>query len=169
MRGCPLPLPGWITWTVAAAGSCALAGLALLPLLPRLRPWLAGSARLVRLVDGALIYLRHPRAVAAATALSVLVQAAGVVTVWLIGRALGLPVPLLYYGILVPLVALLTMLPVSLNGMGLHPHGTPAPTPCSGSALEHAGAGLTARGGGDQRRGCGCGRRRQSGRGAVRF
>ena len=56
-------------------------------------------------------------------ALSVLVQGAGVVTVWLIGRALGLPVPLLYYGILVPLVALLTMLPVSLNGMGVREGG----------------------------------------------
>src|SRR5206468_3007952 len=83
---CPLALPRWISWTVCAAGACALAGLASLLLLPRLRPWLARSDRLVRLVDGALVYLAHPREVAAATALSVLVQAAGVVTVWLIGR-----------------------------------------------------------------------------------
>ena len=32
--------------------------------------------------------------------------------------------PALYYGILVPLIALLTLLPISLNGMGLREGGT---------------------------------------------
>jgi hypothetical protein len=49
---------------------------------------------------------------------------ANVVLVWLLGRGLGLPVPLAYYGVFVPLVALLTLLPVSVNGMGLRELGT---------------------------------------------
>ena len=39
--------------------------------------------------------------------------------VWLIGVAIGAEVPAGYYWILVPMVSLLTMLPVSINGMGM--------------------------------------------------
>ena len=45
------------------------------------------------------------------------------VLVWMIGRAMGLPVPPPYYWILVPMVSLLTMLPISLNGMGVREGG----------------------------------------------
>jgi uncharacterized membrane protein YbhN (UPF0104 family) len=120
---CPVPLPAWVASVVAGTGGAALAGLAFVPALPRLRPYLAGNARLVRLIDGAILYLQHRQVVVGTTALSVLVQVANVVVVWLIGRALSLPVPLLYYAVLVPLVALLTLLPVSLNGMGLREVG----------------------------------------------
>jgi hypothetical protein len=51
--------------------------------------------------------------------LSVLVQLANVVLVWFLGLAIGVPVPAVYYLILVPLVSLLTLLPISLNGMGI--------------------------------------------------
>jgi uncharacterized membrane protein YbhN (UPF0104 family) len=57
------------------------------------------------------------------TALSVLVQAANVIIVWLAGLAIGATVPASYYWILVPMVTLLTMLPVSLNGMGVREGG----------------------------------------------
>ena len=50
------------------------------------------------------------------TALSLGVQSANVVLVWLIGVAIGAEVPAGYYWILVPMVSLLTMLPVSING-----------------------------------------------------
>jgi uncharacterized membrane protein YbhN (UPF0104 family) len=120
---CPLTLPGWIYGAVAAAGGAGLLGLAALPALPRLRPLFSCSPRLLRLVDGALLYLGHRKVMAWATLLSVVVQVANVVLVWLIGRGLGLPVPFVYYGVLVPLVALLTLLPVSLNGMGLREAG----------------------------------------------
>jgi uncharacterized protein (TIRG00374 family) len=53
------------------------------------------------------------------TLLSVIVQSANVLIVWLIGLALHLPVPFTYYFILVPTVTLLTLLPISLNGMGV--------------------------------------------------
>jgi hypothetical protein len=53
----------------------------------------------------------------------VVVQLAGVVQVWLIARGLGLVVPLTYVAVVVPLVALLTMIPISVNGMGLREMG----------------------------------------------
>jgi uncharacterized membrane protein YbhN (UPF0104 family) len=76
--------------------------------------------------------------------LSVVVQSANVVIVWLVGRAIGAPVPASYYWIAVPLVTLATMLPVTFNGMGvregamvlfLAPLGVPAGTAVSLSFL----------------------------------
>jgi uncharacterized membrane protein YbhN (UPF0104 family) len=121
---CPIALPTWITWAVATLGGTSFLGVAVLPLLSRWTPPLAGRPRLGRLADGAGRYLRHPGVLILATVLSILVQVANVVLVWLIGRALGLPVPALYYGVLVPLVSVLTLLPVSLNGMGVREAGT---------------------------------------------
>jgi uncharacterized membrane protein YbhN (UPF0104 family) len=122
--GCPLALPGWITGTVAGLGGISMLALALFPLLPRLRPALQKRPRLSRLAEGAGLYLGHPGVLIWATVLSLVVQVANVVLVWLIGRALGLPVPAQYYGVLVPLVSVLTLLPISLNGMGLREAGT---------------------------------------------
>ena len=58
------------------------------------------------------------------TLLSLVVQLASMVLAWLIGEGLGLHVPPLYYGVLIPLVSILTLLPISLNGMGLREAGT---------------------------------------------
>jgi uncharacterized membrane protein YbhN (UPF0104 family) len=57
------------------------------------------------------------------TALSLLVQGINVILLWLIGRAIDAPVPASYCGIVVPMVTLLTLLPVSLNGMGVREGG----------------------------------------------
>jgi uncharacterized membrane protein YbhN (UPF0104 family) len=121
---CPTPLPGWITWTVAGMGAACVLGLAALPALPWLQKTLPLPARLTRLFDGATLYLRDRRGLIAVTMLSVVVQLANVVLAWLIGEGLGLPIPPLYYGVLVPLVSILTLLPISLNGMGLREGGT---------------------------------------------
>ncbi len=67
--------------------------------------------------------LHAPRSLVLATLLSVFVQLANVVAVWLLGVALNLPVPASYYGVVVPMVSLLTLLPVSLNGMGVREGG----------------------------------------------
>jgi uncharacterized membrane protein YbhN (UPF0104 family) len=117
---CPVQLAPWLAGTVAALGAGALLGVLALPLLPRLPL----GQRLRSLVEAVQVCLSRPGLLAAVTAQSLLVQAANVVLVWLIGRGLGLPVPLAYYGVFVPLVALLTLLPVSLNGMGLRELGT---------------------------------------------
>jgi uncharacterized membrane protein YbhN (UPF0104 family) len=56
-------------------------------------------------------------------ALSVFVQLANVVLVWLVGQSIAVPVPALYYGIVVPMVTLLTLLPISVNGLGVREGG----------------------------------------------
>jgi uncharacterized membrane protein YbhN (UPF0104 family) len=118
------PLPAWVTATVLGMGAATAAGLAILPALPRLQDRLASRPRLQQVVAGTAEYLRHPGALVWATLLSVVVQLANVVLAWLIGRGLGLSVPLAYYGILTSVVAVLTLLPVSVNGMGLREWGT---------------------------------------------
>ncbi len=123
---CTVPLPRWVLAAVAGVAAGSVAGVACLPLVPRLQRLLPGNARLQRLADGTRLYLRHGRVMAWVTALSVVVQGANVAVVWLVGEALGLPVPPLFYGVMVPLVTLLTLLPVSVNGMGLREVGTVA-------------------------------------------
>lgn len=120
---CPTPLPGWIVAIVAGMGAACLLGLALLPLLPWLRNVLSVHPRLTLLLDGATLCLRDRRGMVAVTLLSLVVQLANVVLAWVIGEGLGLPVSPLYYGVLIPLVSLLTLLPISVNGMGLREGG----------------------------------------------
>jgi hypothetical protein len=66
--------------------------------------------------------LRSPRVLAVTTLLSLVVQAANVVIVWLVGSAIGAGVPAAYYWVLVPMVTLLTLLP-SIAGTGLREEG----------------------------------------------
>ncbi len=121
---CPIPLPGWIVAIVAAMGTTCVLGLALLPLLPWLRQRSSLHPRLAPLLDGADLCLRDHRGLLSVTLLSLVVQLANVVLAWLVGEGLGLKVPPLYYGVLIPLVSILTLLPISLNGMGLREAGT---------------------------------------------
>jgi uncharacterized membrane protein YbhN (UPF0104 family) len=80
--------------------------------------------RVEQLMQLADLYWKSPRLLLATSLLSVVVQVANIVLVWILGLALGLTVPLSYYFVLVPLVSLLTLLPVSLNGMGVREGGT---------------------------------------------
>ncbi len=113
---CPFTLPHWIPVGVGVtAGSC-LGGVALTPWVVR---WSQRLERLRRATEMAQVYLHHPRLVLGTSGLSLVVQAANVGVVWLVGRAMGDPVPGAYYWIFVPMVSLLTVLPVSFNGMGI--------------------------------------------------
>jgi uncharacterized membrane protein YbhN (UPF0104 family) len=144
----PLPLPPWVAMAVGAAAGGAVVGLAVLPASTRLlaRLDVAGAGRWrgplgkVRSLATSLreafgVYRGRPRLLAASVLLSLVVQVAGVAQVALVGRAIGLDVPVGVYGVAVPMVALLTLLPVSVNGMGvreagmvlfLHPAGVAA-------------------------------------------
>jgi uncharacterized membrane protein YbhN (UPF0104 family) len=119
---CPTPLAPWLTWIVAGLGFGVVAGTLSLPLLPRLPL----PEKAARLVEASLVSLGTFSLLASATALSAVVQGANVIVVWLIGLGMGVEIPLAYYGVFVPLVALLTLLPISLNGMGLREVGTVA-------------------------------------------
>jgi hypothetical protein len=122
-------------------------GMACLPFLPLLaRVPLLGS-RLAGVVEAARVYLRQPGLLASTTLLSLLVQLANVVLVWLIALGLGLDVSLGYMTVVVPLMTLLTLLPVSVNGMGLRevalvvllgPAGVPAAAAVTLSLLTFA-------------------------------
>ena len=95
---------------------------------------LAASTR-----DALAVYRRQPRLIVSSTALSAIVQASSVLQVGLLGLAIGLDVPWAVYGVAAPMVALLTLLPVSLNGMGVREAGmvlflAPAGVP-AGSAM----------------------------------
>jgi len=120
---CPTPLPGWIGAIVAGMGAACLLGLAGLPLLRWLRQGLPAQQRLMPLLDAAYLCLRDRRRLVGVSLLSLVVQLANVVLAWLVGEGLGLPVPPLYYGVLLPVVSILTLLPISLNGMGLREAG----------------------------------------------
>lgn len=112
----PVPLVPWIVWSVYGMAASCLAGLVLLPTLAR---WARlGEVRVLK-IRAALGILRQPSLFARTTALSFVVQSLSVVMVWLVGIALGADVPASFYWIMVPMVSLLTMLPVSVNGMGV--------------------------------------------------
>jgi len=118
---CPITLPAWIVVMVWCAAGAALASGLLAPVLIR------GSRRFEKaqlLAERSRVYLQQPRLLLETTALSFLIQAGNVVLVWLVGEAVRAPVPASYYWIMVPMVTLLTMLPVSMNGMGIREGGT---------------------------------------------
>jgi uncharacterized membrane protein YbhN (UPF0104 family) len=121
---CPVGLPTWVTGTVLGMGAAVVIGLAVLPLLPRLHALLPDRPRVQQVVGGTIVYLRHGRCLAAATLLSLVVQLANVVIAWLIARGLHLEIPISYCCIFMSVVAVLTLLPVSVNGMGLREWGT---------------------------------------------
>jgi len=133
---CPPEVPAALSLLFWGAIGGLLAALALAPLAawawerrdtaeeagdgPR---WSRLLGRLRRLrqetLDALRLYLRRPRLLLVSTLLSLAVQAASVALVWLVATALGVAVPAGYWWVVAPVVSLLTLLPVSLNGMGV--------------------------------------------------
>jgi glycosyltransferase 2 family protein len=116
----PVALPSWIYASVGSVAACAVLGMASLPLLQRWRRLPLNRREQLRTV---LDLMRVPQVITWATLMSVLVQLSGVVSLWCIGLALGLEVPIAYYAVLGPMVSLLTLLPISVNGMGVREVG----------------------------------------------
>ncbi len=120
---CRSILPQWIALAVVTVGAGACTGVVGLPILDAVLrlPRLATPRleRLRRLTNSGMLYLRDGTLVAKTTVLSIVVQVNSVIVLGLVGAGLGLPIPPYYYGLLMPLVTLLTLLPVSVNGMGL--------------------------------------------------
>jgi glycosyltransferase 2 family protein len=116
---CPVQLEPWVKGSVWASAACAGLGLLALPILAR---FTIRFERIQRLLAGIRLYGDRPRLILATTFLSLIVQAANVILVWLVGLAIGADVPAGYYWILVPMVTLLTLLP-SVNGIGIREGG----------------------------------------------
>lgn len=123
---CPIDLPGWVRWSVwLCAGGMAAGFAGLLAWSGRADGRLgAPRFRLVRALGQALARsLRQPRVLLAGTVLSFVIQALNVLVVGLIGRGLHLEVPAGYWWVVVPMISLVTLLPISLNGMGVREGG----------------------------------------------
>jgi uncharacterized membrane protein YbhN (UPF0104 family) len=118
---CPVPLRGWVWVIVAVVGAGAVGGVYLLLRIPV--PTGRGTGFRARLAGVAAAYRSRRRLLLGSALLSLVVQAGSVALGAVVGAALGLQVPLLYYAVMVPLVSLLTLLPVSISGMGLREMG----------------------------------------------
>ncbi len=112
----PFALPALVTGSVWGMAAGLVVAFFLLPVLTRRLRLLDRLARIQRDV---VAFLRHPRLLVGTTVLSFGVQATNVLLVWLLGLAIGVSVPAAYYWVFVPMVSLLTVLPISLNGMGV--------------------------------------------------
>src|ERR1019366_8615616 len=117
----PMDLPWWIAASVWSIAGCAALGVASIPLLKNWRVVPEARRQQLQMAWG---LLRAPKMLAESTIMSILVQLGGVVILWCIGASLGLEVPLAYYCGLGPMVSLLTLLPVSMNGMGVREGAT---------------------------------------------
>jgi hypothetical protein len=106
-------IPPWAPWVIWGATAVAIVALAELPLLVR---W---SDKFRSLAEGWSHYRHHRLNWILALVLSVPVQIAGIVQVWLLSQALGLALPLLTLAVVVPLVTLFTLVPISVNGFGI--------------------------------------------------
>lgn len=102
--------PRFLIWGLAGG---LLAGLLLLPSLGR--RW----QRLGNLATAMSLSRAYRREFIVALGLSLVIQAASIVQIAYMGRALGIDLGLLGYGVVVPLVSLTTMLPVSISGIGV--------------------------------------------------
>lgn len=76
-------------------------------------------ATILELRTTILAYRKAPRAFAAASVWAVLLQLNVVIYYFLIGKALHLTIPLLDYFIVIPIVLLVQVIPISVNGWGV--------------------------------------------------
>lgn len=113
----PIPLKSWIVFSVGGMVVAALVGFLLIRPASR---WTKRFDRMRRLREYAKFYLRMPRLLLNTSIISLGVQSANVLSVWLLGLALGIDdIPPVYYWIVVPLVCILTLLPISVGGFGV--------------------------------------------------
>lgn len=104
--------------------------------------------RVRRVLEAAGVLARHGHALRSALFLSLGLCAFSTIYHWSIGRALGLEVPFVVYGVLVPAVMLLSSLPFTLNGLGIREvsfvsflaaQGVPRPEAVAFAVLAFAG------------------------------
>lgn len=116
----PMELPWWISASVWGVAGCGALGLISLPVLRR---WEMLPAHRRQQLQTMIELARVPAITIGATLMSLIVQVLGVFNLWCIGLSLNLEIPVAYYFVLAPMVSLLTLLPISFNGMGLRELG----------------------------------------------
>jgi uncharacterized membrane protein YbhN (UPF0104 family) len=117
----PVELPAWLVASVWSIAGCAGIGVAFTPILRR---WQRLPLERRCQIEAFQVMLRSPRLLIESTLMSIVVQIAAVLILWCLGIGLGLDVPIAYYFVLVPMVSLLMLLPISVNGMGVREGAT---------------------------------------------
>jgi uncharacterized membrane protein YbhN (UPF0104 family) len=109
----PEPFAGFLTISSLVILGCLI----MLPLLQRTinRLWPRVSAHL----EGLFILWRHPRRLFCVLGLSISLQALGMGAVALLGRGIDIDVPFSFYLASLPLIGIVTLIPVSFNGIGV--------------------------------------------------
>ncbi len=116
-----LPAPALI----GAAASAVVALLAVIfssglrARLVRLIERLPLAEKVLSLLRSVWDFRRFPGHLALALTLSFVLQSMVIAYYFIIGRALGLDVPLIYFGMVIPLILIIMMLPISINGIGV--------------------------------------------------
>jgi len=131
---CVTDIPEWMRWSTFGIATLFFSGGAVMLALARYAPRdripfvpafieskLRGPLGTCRETIHA--YAARPVLLVRVTILSLLVQVASVLQVYALSEALGLNVPCGYYFVVVPLISLLMLLPLSVNGMGLREGG----------------------------------------------
>lgn len=112
----PVALPMQLKLVTYALGVGAIVGMLALPWIVRLD---FKKRKLQAFFDLLKHYPRQPGMLVGTALLSIVVQVLNAVLVGCIGIGLGLDVPAIFYGVAAPMVTLFTLIPISLNGMGL--------------------------------------------------
>jgi uncharacterized protein (TIRG00374 family) len=81
-------------------------------------PWSAARRAGASLTDAMRRYAHHDRALLRVLSASIAVQVLRVAQAYCLGRALGITLPLGSYFLLIPIVLLVMLLPVTVNGLG---------------------------------------------------
>ena len=135
----------WIALTLAiAAGGCAIG--AAIVFSPRvdaairrmITAWAPSALRPIggRVLDAVRRYEAHRGVLAQVLVASVVVQALRVIQAWMLGRSLGMAAGVSAYVAFVPIILLVMLLPITINGLGVSQWGfqtlfarvsTPAP------------------------------------------
>ena len=76
------------------------------------------------LATGIAFYRQTPRLLFFAAVLSLFVQVLNVILLWCLVEALSIAVPFNYCFIIMPVVAIVTLAPISVNGMGVREGAT---------------------------------------------
>ncbi len=114
----PPPFSTLLIWS----GACVLLALFSAPLTERLVGGRLG-AMVEKILRILLVFWKHPRVLVICLFFSAIVQGICIYICILIGRAMGIEVPVLLYFAAFPLVALLTMIPISFSGIGVREGG----------------------------------------------
>lgn len=110
-------LPGHFVTTLSIGGIVIICGLVGLPFFHRALRGL--WPKLVARLSGVLVLWQRPQVILEVLGLSFCLQALGMGAVALLGRGIGIEMPLVFYFASLPLINIATAIPISFSGIGV--------------------------------------------------